>query len=466
MRREWSTLLIAVALGSGSFVTGCGEDKHTEDAGMDAAAVDGGLDAAPDASGPDASGPDGAADASADAGPSGLCGREGWGSACGPASRLLLSASIFSSSGSGSSRLALLDLSDGSVSWSDPITDDGDVLATRVGCTPVLLRRTTGEIALQDPDHPFTTVRTLQAWPPDVTPANWGYNPWAIAATGPFQAAVAPYAVNELTLVDGTCEHAMARVGAVDLSGFMLDADGDGTPDDADGSVDASSVVVHDGRAYVTLGRSYYDASSMGLAYAGGALVAVVDLDGNSLVDMDPATDGVQGIELGYQNPVGGAYLAEVGGRTLLYVGAVGDHFMADGAIVPVQLPEGTVQAPLFEETRSERIVDFVVDDATDQAFVLVAPILSDNPMSTSLIAISLGDGTRRTVVSGTAGTRLALADAPASDGRLVAMLEGTHLRTFSVTDGMETTPSGGIDVTVPGAGGGSVYYGSLVAIP
>ena len=465
MRSEWRTVLTATALLAGLHLAGCGDEKTIEDGGMDAGADGGGTDATPDGSQPDASS-DGGGDASTDAGTSGgACGPDGWNAACGPDTKLLVSASVFGSASS--SRIGLVDLSDGSVTWSDPITDDTDVLVDRVGCTPVLLRRSTGEIALQDASAPLTTARTLQVWPDDVTPSTWGYNPWDIEAVDGFRAAVAPYAVNELTLIDGTCDGTMARVGGVDLSGFMVDADDDGMADDTDGSVDASSVVVHEGRAYVMLGRSYYDASTMGLAFAGGAVVAVVDLDTEALVDMDPDTDGVQGIALGYENPVGGAFVADVEGRATLYVGAVGNHGVADGAIVPVQLPAGSVQTPVFEETSSELLVDFVVDDTTDQAFLLVGPSRTDNPRSKSLLAISLTDGTRRTIVSGTAATHLALVEAlPAAGGRTLAVLDGTNLRTFSVEDGSETTPSGGIDVTVPDSTDASVYYGGLVALP
>ena len=465
MRNEWSTVLTATALLAGLHLAGCGDEKTIEDAGVDAGADGGDTDASPDGSLPDAT-TDGGGDAMAEGGTSGgACGPDGWNAACGPDTKLLLSASVFG--GASSSRVALVDLATGSVTWSDPITDDTDVLVDRVGCTPVLLRRSTGEIALQDASAPLTTARTLRVWPADVTPSMWGYNPWDIEAVDGFRAAVAPYAVNELTLVDGTCDGTMARVGAVDLSGFMVDADDDGMPDDTDGSVDASSVVVHEGRAYVTLGRSYYSASAMGLAFAGGAVVAVVDLDAESLVDMDADTDGVQGIALGYENPVAGAFVADVEGRAVLYVGAVGNHGVADGAIVPVQLPAGTVGTPIFEETDSELIVDFVVDDGTDQAFVLVGPSMTDNPRSKSVLAIPLTGGSPRTIVSSTAASHLALIDAlPAAGGRTLAVLDGTNLRTFSVDDGSETTPSGGIDVTVPDSTDATVYYGGLVALP
>ncbi len=469
MRSEWRTVLTATALLAGLHLAGCGDEKTIEDGGVDAGADGGGTDASPDAT-PDGSQPDATADGSGDAmsdatTSGGACGPDGWNAACGPDTKLLVSASVFGSASS--SRIGLVDLSDGSVTWSDPITDDTDILVDRVGCTPVLLRRSTGEIAVQNASAPLTTARTLQVWPDDVTPNTWGYNPWDIEAVDGFRAVVAPYKVNELTLLDGTCDGTMARVGGVDLSGFMVDADDDGMADDTDGSVDAASVVVHEGRAYVMLARNYYDASIMGLAFVGGSVVAVVDLDTETLVDMDPDTDGVQGIALGYENPIGGAFVADVEGRATLYVGAVGNHGVADGAIVPVQLPAGTVQAPIYEETTSELLVDFVVDDGSDQAFLLVAPFMTDNPMSTSLLAISLADGTRRTIVSGTAATHLALVDGlPAGGGRTLAMLEGTNLRTFSVDDGSETTPSSGIDVTVPDSMDASVYYGGLVALP
>ncbi len=428
-------------------LAGCGEAKSRTDAGMEAGMEGGAMEAGVDA------GMDAMADTGTDASMMDTCSEDGWGTACGPDARLFLTTTLFSGAGN-QAWVAVVHPGDGTVTWSDPITDDTDLVATRVGCTPVLLRRTLGEIAAQNDTDPTTTARTWSPVPDGVMAAMGGYNPWAIAAVTDSLAYVAPYALNEVTLLDATCPAEMGRTGSVDLSGFLSAAD-------MDGSVDPADVLVYEDRAYVALARNYVD-DSYTLQFTDGAMIAVVDTTSHTLVDMDPDTDGVQGIDLGYENPVGGMAAIDIDGA-LLYVGAVGDHFVAgDGAIVPITLADGTVGSPIVAESASEVFGEFVIHEPSTTMYVILKPPGSGDSAA-SVVPIDLLTNNRGTpLLTASNATHLALF------GNVLIVVDGTNLRTFDLSDGSETTPSGGISLLPPGVdvSTGTYLLGRPVTIP
>ncbi len=433
----------------GLALSGCGDEPSRTDAGMEAGADGGMADAAPEAS------VDAGMDADSDAATMNPCTEEGWGETCGPDAWLFFTASFFPGVGTPQGWVGVVHPSDGTVTWSDAITDDTDLVAARAGCTPILLRRTTGDVAAQLDTAPTMTARSWSPAPPGTMPAMWGYNPWAIAAVNPSTAYVAPYAVNEVTLLDATCPGEMARAGAVDLSAFL-------SASDMDGSVDAADVLVYDGRAYVALGRSYVDAD-YNLQFTDGAMIAVIDTDTHELIDMDPDTDGVQGIPLGYENPVGGMAVADIDGA-VLYVGAVGDHFLTeDGAIVPVTLADGSVGAPIVQEMDGETFGAFVVHETRTTMYVILKSAGAGDDPSSSVVPIDLLTGTRGTpLLTGSNATHLTLF------GDKLLVVDGTNLRVFDLADGSETTPAGGVSLVPPGVdtSSGSYFVGRPVMIP
>ena len=104
------------------------------------------------------------------------------------------------------------------------------------------------------------------------------------------------------------------RSEVVDLSGFA----------DADGNPDLGNLLVHDGRLYVQIRRRDDDG-----AFSPPAMIAVVDLATETLVDADPARDGVQAIELEGTSPK--MAMQVIGDPPKLFVSASGGFFDAGG---------------------------------------------------------------------------------------------------------------------------------------
>jgi hypothetical protein len=105
------------------------------------------------------------------------------------------------------------------------------------------------------------------------------------------------------------------RREVVDLSAFA----------DADGRPDLGNLLVHDGRLFVQIRRFDDDAGG----FAPPALIAVVDLATETLVDADPARDGVQAIELEGTSPK--MAMQVIGDPPKLFVSATGGFFDAGG---------------------------------------------------------------------------------------------------------------------------------------
>lgn len=114
-----------------------------------------------------------------------------------------------------------------------------------------------------------------------------GSNPHDIEVVAPDKAYVTLYETASLLIVDprdGT------RLGEIDLGAF---ADGDGLPE-------VSQIVRVGGRLYLSCQR--LDRNG-GWGPVDVSYLIVVDLASDTLVDVDPDTEGVQGIALGAANP-------------------------------------------------------------------------------------------------------------------------------------------------------------------
>jgi hypothetical protein len=96
---------------------------------------------------------------------------------------------------------------------------------------------------------------------------------------------------------------------------------------DADGIPEMHKMAIHAGRLYVTVQRIDRDT----WLPAGTSCLAVIDLADNTLIDIDPATPGVQGIELAATNPNSGIHVDPITGDFL--IGELGNYFELDGGI-------------------------------------------------------------------------------------------------------------------------------------
>jgi hypothetical protein len=104
------------------------------------------------------------------------------------------------------------------------------------------------------------------------------------------------------------------RSEVVDLSGFA----------DADGLPEPGNLLVYEGRLYVQIRRRDPDG-----AFVPPAMIAVVDLETESLVDADPSRDGVQAIELAGTSPK--MAMQVIGEPPKLFVSASGGFFDEGG---------------------------------------------------------------------------------------------------------------------------------------
>jgi hypothetical protein len=147
-----------------------------------------------------------------------------------------------------------------------------------------------------------------------------GSNPQDMAFVSDSRAYVSLLGSNELLRVNPTAAVGDEIRDRIDLSVYL-------DPNDADGLVEAGPVALVGRYLFVALQRlSDFVAVT-------DSLLAVVDTTNDRLVDVDPATAGVQGIELVGRNPVALEYVPELG---RLLVSASGNFGVADGGVEAV----------------------------------------------------------------------------------------------------------------------------------
>jgi len=141
-----------------------------------------------------------------------------------------------------------------------------------------------------------------------------GSNPQHICFVSEQRAFVTRYESAELWEVDPATGQ---RTGTIDLGPLA----------DADGIPEMHKMAIHGGRLYVALQR--IDRSTW--EPAGMSCLAVVDLADNTLIDIDPAAAGIQGIELLATNPNSGIIRDPITGDFL--IGQLGRYGVLDGGI-------------------------------------------------------------------------------------------------------------------------------------
>jgi len=194
------------------------------------------------------------------------------------------------------------------------------------GLVYVVNRLYADNIQVLDPADGFSTVRQFSVGP--------GTNPKDIAFVSDTRAYVTRYETPWMLEVDPTTG---AITDSIDLSVF---ADADGLPEPA------TMAVVGD-RLFVGVQRIDRDDYWLPVA---PSWLAVIDAESNTLVDVDPGTPGMQGIELTGTNPYTDMLVGEDG--TTLYVGESGAWNALDGGIEAVDTT--TLTATGFVITENE----------------------------------------------------------------------------------------------------------------
>jgi hypothetical protein len=144
-------------------------------------------------------------------------------------------------------------------------------------------------------------------------------NAYAVALVSASKAYVCRYADNALWIVDPT-DTGNEKQGEIDLSTF-LDAG------DADGSVEAAVMVIVGNRLFVALQRLVNWSADL------DSIIAVIDTDTDTLVDVDPGTAEVDGIVLTGRNPQFMHYSSDLG---KIVVSETGSYFANDGGVETV----------------------------------------------------------------------------------------------------------------------------------
>jgi len=370
-------------------------DGSTMDAALDAEPMDAALDAEPmDAAADGPSGPDGGVPGCA-------------------LDSLLIVTSDFTTA-----EIGRLDLITDAVSVGTAPLADQDSVADLSGCTPLLLGRGAGEVRLQSPGDPFVTERTIDIDPAGVTDF-YASNPQRVITVSETQAYVLPLSRNELVIIDPSLDGAAAITGTLDLSELL-------SASDADGLLEISDAVLVETTLYVALGRYFFDAS-WAIHFDAGSVLAVIDTTTDSLIDMDAAVAGVQGIALTGNNPWRGLWHEPSTNR--LFVGTTGDGFANDGGIEIIDLATQTSSGyALLESTLGAEIGGFAGLDA-ETVFVLSgAEVLRWNPSTDAIDAAAVA-----AEVSGLLVHQGAL-----------FVWGASGLRRFDAPSGLETTPSPG----------------------
>ncbi|MEM9187571.1 MAG: hypothetical protein AAGF12_00245 [Myxococcota bacterium] len=401
-----SSLISLFALCSALLLGGCGDDDSSGT--PDAAAPDGMVDATPDAM------LDATADATPDAVIDGMVdasdGGDGGMMPCAP--NLLVTTSDFATA-----QLFYVDTMTLAPQMLAMDLPDQDTLPTAAGCSVALLQRANGIVQYQMDADPLMSAGTVDVNPAGAMPP-YAANPQRVIAVSPAKAYVIQGSLNEVTIIDPST---FSVTGSIDLSGFVK-------PADTDGGVNATDAIQIGDRLYVGLGNYYFDAT--GINFTGSEL-AVIDTTTDMVVDLDAATDGVQGIDLQGENPWRGLVFDAAANRLL--VGATGDSFAIDGSIEIVDLAMGTAEASLLTEMELGQEIGGYAYVSPTRLYVLTGSC----PGGCSLQSVdpSAAAPTATMVQADTNGILL-------HEGVLYAWGAG-GLRTFDPETAMETTPGG-----------------------
>ncbi len=232
-------------------------------------------------------------------------------------------------------------------------------------------------IQVIDPTSGYATLRQFST--------GNGSNPQDIAIVSATKAYVSCLGLAQLLIVNPA---AGAVTGSIPLARFA----------DADGLPEASRMALVDGRLFVALQRL------VDFAATETSLVAVIDTEADTVLDVDPGRPGVQAIPLVGRNPVTTLEYDRFGGRLL--IGCAGAYGVLDGGIeaIPV-VPTGDIivpGAPLFASAGYVITEQALGGDIGDIACLLPGhsyAIVSDASFDASVVSWSAVTGQKLATV-------------------------------------------------------------------
>ena len=203
-------------------------------------------------------------------------------------------------------------------------------------------------IQVIDPARGYVTVRQFSVGP--------GSNPQDIAFVSPTKAYVSRYGSTDLVIVDPSSPSGGGpSFPTISLAGFS----------DSDGLPEMAHMTVFGGRLFVACERL------TNFAAVNPSVVVVVDTQADTVIDVDPATQGVQAIVLAGRNPWTSFELDPVGQRLL--IGDAGAFGARDGGIEAIDPVALTSLGFLITETGLEGDVVDVVWGDSRHSYALVS---------------------------------------------------------------------------------------------
>lgn len=182
-----------------------------------------------------------------------------------------------------------------SLTVSGTMSPDQDHVPVESGCIVYNLLRSNDAIAVLDPAALPAIARRIPLRMMGATdagaPTPYSVNPYDVLTLSATRAVVVQYALPRLGVIDPSRDGAAGVTGSIDLSPLRAAAD-------TDGSLEASNIVRAGGFIFVSLQNlnSFVPVTNGTLA-----VISATDL---TLVDADPATTGVQPVQLTGRDPV------------------------------------------------------------------------------------------------------------------------------------------------------------------
>lgn len=271
-----------------------------------------------------------------------------------------------------------------------------------------------------------------------LNPRDIHVEPVAGPGSGPGRAFIPLYESNSMLVCDALTG---ANPNTIDLSVF---ADADGLCE-MDQIVELPHAAGHpEGLLFVMIQNQ--DRSGSFWVPTAEARLALVDVATESLVDANPSTPGVDGIDLQFTNPFWRMQLVEIGGSWKVLVNCPGNYGVADGGVEIVDPYSFQSEGALIDEAElGGDILDFaVLGSAVGWA------IRSSASYQTSLVRFDPATGTVLGTVLTTPGFDLVDLEL-SSDGRLFVgdrTASAPGVRIYDANDG--TLLAGPLDTGLP----------------
>jgi flagellar hook capping protein FlgD len=240
--------------------------------------------------------------------------------------------------------------SDAALRWQDGLL----YVINRFGCDNVLVL---------NPAANYSVVRQFST--------GNGTNPHDIAFLSPTRAYVTRYDAASLLIVNPSNGATLGQISLAPLA-------------DADGIPEMDRMVRIGNRVFVSVQR--LDRNN-NFVPTDRSVVAVIDASADTLVDVDPATPGVQGITLVNKNPVTPFAFDRQSGRLL--IGCAGRFLQNDGGVEWID-PDGLASAgvAVSEDALGGDLTDFAWD-GPERSYAIV----NDASFNTSLVSFDATTG-------------------------------------------------------------------------